>query len=655
MLCRKKLYPLIVAFIAISSFGFADHNPTLDQNLIALYKKAAATDDAKLGIRLAKQSCALAVGQGNNVIRVKSLNLVAGFFWQMKANDSAEYYCRYALSASKKYRVDSLSADTWVLWGLVDYNRAAFESAIAKYNTAILLYHKLHKPRSEAVAYNNIGICETELSRNTEAIGNYMSAIKIFEKLKDSSNVASSCNAIAICFSSMNDYKKAIEYNLKNLAIRESLKDKIAVAQSCNNLGYVYKQYNRPDQAIVYLLKSIALYQNETDSSLLILPLQNLGAVMKMKGRQAAAERYLLRSLNICDRYGDKENKGRGDLDLAELYLAENKLPGALTNAKTAGVIARELQMPDLLMNAYADEAKIYAAQGNYKDALIATNRSNMLKDSLFTLAKNRSISDIETKYRTAEKEKDIAALSIKNQLETQVVTQQKKSIIVLVTGACMLVVLLVFAYRSYRRESRARQQVKTLMRDLHHRVKNNLQILSGLFSMQIGELSDGKAKNTLKENESRLASMNLIHSKLYLNEKNTQIEMTAYVSKLIEHISTSFDAEQNITINMHFSDDVINMEADKAVAVGIIINELACNAYKYAFNDGGGELTLALERDRKKLKLKFSDNGKGLKTGNAGKESFGLKLVRLMSKQLNATISCGNDNGAWYEFEMII
>jgi two-component sensor histidine kinase len=188
----------------------------------------------------------------------------------------------------------------------------------------------------------------------------------------------------------------------------------------------------------------------------------------------------------------------------------------------------------------------------------------------------------------------------------------------------------------------------------LHHRVKNNLQVLSGLFTMQMESLDDENIRNTLRENESRLASMNLIHNKLYLDHTITQIEMEEYLTKLLQHIKSSFGGD-NITLKVDA--EPIMLEADKAVAIGLIVNELTTNAFKYAFNDSAGEIYLGLKKEEKsKLLLVLSDNGKGLsKTDMKKGLSFGLKLVNLMVRQLGAVMNIDNNNGIAYKFEINI
>jgi two-component sensor histidine kinase len=132
---------------------------------------------------------------------------------------------------------------------------------------------------------------------------------------------------------------------------------------------------------------------------------------------------------------------------------------------------------------------------------------------------------------------------------------------------------------------------------------------------------------------------------------------MEDYLTKLLYHIKDSFDGGANNDISLKIDAEPFMMEADRAVAVGLIVNELATNAFKYAFNGKTGEIHLSLKRhDKTKLLLNFSDNGKGI--SNAHKEnepSFGLKLVNLMARQLSSKLVAPNKGSTCYTLEIDI
>jgi two-component sensor histidine kinase len=646
---KRKRFLLLLILTCLAGVGYSQRADTLLRRAKVCYNRCP--DSA---FKLANQACLLARKSGNRVILIKSLNLITLIYWTKRDYITAKTYGKQSLHLVLDYHIDSLAGDSWMILGLLDHTACDYQAAIEKYSKAIWFYHQKNKIINLAKCYTNIGICQKELSRFNEAIRYCLAAANYFEIAGDDRNLSNTYKTIALCFVALNNYPTAIAYNKKALHIREHLNDRQLIAQSFNNIGFAFKESNQPDSAIFYLSKSIGLYENVRDSSLLVLPLQNLGSCLKMKGNLDKARGYIMRSLHIASNYDMKEEVAQGSLDLAEVYTSENKFNLAITAVNKTENTAIQLKLAELLMDAYTAKSNLYMHAGSFEKALIYDKKRNVIKDSLFTVAKNKTIEELEIKYQTREKEKDISALHFQNDLGSKIVKQQKRFILILIVAGFLLLLLLVIAYNNFRVKNKANKRIRTLMQELHHRVKNNLQILSGLFTMQIEELSDEKTKSALRENELRLASMNLVHNKLYLDNSNNQIEMGDYLTKLLQHVKASFAASN---IHVHIDIEALMLDADKAVAIGLIVNELATNAFKYAFGEDEGQIYLSLKRvSSSKILLQLGDNGKGVDLIYREKvRSFGLKLVNLMARQLNSTVNIKSDKGIHYEFEMAL
>lgn len=632
-------------------------NQTHKTDSLLIKAKQLYVENPTAGINLAKQAYASSINEKTNNQQIKSLNLIADFYWEVHDNINALNYAQQGLRLAQKSNIDSLIGDSWVLNGLIDYDKSDYAGAINKYERAIGFYTKDNLLLRLAITYQNLGVCEKHISSFEMANFYYFKAANILLKLKSKEVLSHTYNSIGLCFLSLSNYSKAIEYLRRSLVIREALHNKLLVAESFGNIGYAYKKAQKIDSAITYLSKSVDLYKNASDSSDVISPLQNLGSSWRTKGDLKKANDYILRSLKIASVYDMKEEVASGILDLAEVYFAAGKYKEALAKSSVTIAMAQKLNLPELLMDACSVVSDVYKKEGNYKAALLYDNKKNNLKDSIFTTKNNRAINELEIKYQTDQKVKDIAALSLRNSLDQKIVKQQRLSITVLVIAAVLLLLLFAIAYNSFRVKNKANQRIQTLMRDLHHRVKNNLQILSGLFTMQIENLSDENTKIALRENEARLTSMNLIHNKLYLDNTTTKIEMNDYLTKLLNHIKDSFVGYKQSEINLRIEVSNIMLEADKAVAIGLIANELATNAFKYAFTETGGEIHLGLKLiEKSKLLLTLCDNGVGLKEENKDKApSFGLRLVNLMARQLNSTLITKSNPGVFYQMEINI
>ena len=187
-----------------------------------------------------------------------------------------------------------------------------------------------------------------------------------------------------------------------------------------------------------------------------------------------------------------------------------------------------------------------------------------------------------------------------------------------------------------------------TLLREIHHRVKNNLQVISSLLSLQTYKTTDEKAIEALKEGQSRVQSMSLIHQNLYNEDNLTGIEMKPYLEKLIHNLIVTY----NISIDkVDFQTQIesLNLDIDTVVPLGLIINELISNALKYAFpNESKGLIHVTLEEKDNLLILIVKDNGVGginLNTVNSN-GGFGFDMIRAFADNLDAEIDIINEGG---------
>lgn len=650
---NKKVYLLFFSLLIVKVVWSQNNKMVVDsvlQQAGTIYR----TDPQK-GIALAKNAYDLSLHENLKPLQLACLRMLTNMYWDIPDYPKAITYAEKGVETAKLTGIDSLCGDFLVMKGGLEHSQNNYSTALISYREALPYYQQQQLPQRLANTYLNIGICEMKLSRFETANTYFLKAVIAFDSLNNISDLSAAYNAMGVCFLSLNDPLKSIQYHRLALGARQQLKDATLIAQSYNNIGQAFKNLPKPDSALLYLFKCLAMRSNQKDSSLLVLTLQNIGATYLQMENPARAAPYINRSLNIAAAYNMREATVRGQLDLAKVYLLQQNYQQALTAVEKAERGASDLELPELLVNAYETRYTIYNNQDDYRQALHYYRLKTQLKDSLFTVAQSRAISELEMKYQTAQKEKDIALLNAQNLLQKKIVGQQSISIIALIFGALFLSVLLFLAYRNYRIKHRAAQRIHTLMRELHHRVKNNLQILAGLFAMQINEQSDEHTRSTLRENEMRLMSMNLIHNKLYQNETDTKIAIKEYLNGLMDLLKVSFAGSGNDAIKVHTTIDDILLDADIAVAIGLIVNELVTNSLKYAFGEQGGEIHLELRKtENAKLLLEVKDNGKGMKNASQDRErSFGLKLVYLLVRQLKASLTLQSENGTSYKMNI--
>ena len=294
-----------------------------------------------------------------------------------------------------------------------------------------------------------------------------------------------------------------------------------------------------------------------------------------------------------------------------------------------------------------------------------------LLNDSI-----NKQIEALKVKIEIAEKQENIEFLNTQNQLQNIGVeqsTQTKNS--TRVEGALLLIIIgLVFnRYLIKQRCNRmpdANQKVldqkkiiletlnaeqdkllnekEWLMREVHHRVKNNLQMVTSLLHTQSAHLNDDVAVQAVKDSLRRVQAMSLIYQKLYQGETISAIAMPEYVNDLVRYLSESFETNNRIVFEQTI--EPVELDVTQAIPLGLIINESIVNAIKYAFLNGmKGIISLNLQRDGEDcLLFKISDNGIGLPAELDIMEhnSLGLELMQGLAKQLNGSFTIENKKG---------
>jgi two-component sensor histidine kinase len=192
-------------------------------------------------------------------------------------------------------------------------------------------------------------------------------------------------------------------------------------------------------------------------------------------------------------------------------------------------------------------------------------------------------------------------------------------------------------------------KEKEILLKEIHHRVKNNMEIISSLLNMQAYKSDDKKFKDAMKESRSKIHAMALVHEFLYLGENLAYINVNEYIEKLLEDIKELY-ISQNTHITIDLNLDVMEFSINRCIQVGMLLHELCVNALKYAFKeDRDNLLCVHMKLIEDKIHIKIRDNGDGLKNINSleKSDSIGMQLVHsIVDFQLHGTIEFKNNKG---------
>ncbi len=191
-------------------------------------------------------------------------------------------------------------------------------------------------------------------------------------------------------------------------------------------------------------------------------------------------------------------------------------------------------------------------------------------------------------------------------------------------------------------------REKEMMLKEIHHRVKNNMAIISGLLELQIDSTESAAARKALKNSQARIKSMAMVHEKLYNSDDIEEINMRIYIRELVEGIAQTYEEVDN-KVDLRFDLDEMTMGIDKVVPYGLLINEMVTNAYKYAFNeDRKGILTVMFKQTGPEVILRIADNGPGLPEGSLQPKdgSLGLILIHTFVNELEGTLEVNAENG---------
>jgi two-component system, sensor histidine kinase PdtaS len=351
------------------------------------------------------------------------------------------------------------------------------------------------------------------------------------------------------------------------------------------------------------------------------------------------------------------------DGEFAYLFMARKQYKKArdFFNKRFASPTLMDTHLASSL-EAYGQMIIIDSVLGDHIAAVAHYKKYTELRDSSFRIAKIRQAEELQVIYQMKEKEIKISSLTQQAALEK---ANSGKAALVRNLTIAGIVAVLIIAALLYR-QSRLRkinnkvitakngqlQQLladkEWLLKEVHHRVKNNLQIIMSLLDSQSEYINNDAALAAIEDNMRRVHAMALIHQKLYQSDDLATIYMPEYINELVIYAHDSFDTYDQIKFEQAI--EPLDLDVSQAIPMGLIINECIVNAIKYAFPQGRkGIVRISFYQDgADHLVLNISDNGTGLPVGFNIKAhtSLGLDLMQGLARQLNGSFHFENNNG---------
>jgi len=598
----------------------ADTNQVRIINKIGLeYYFASSFDTAKTYFLMEEE---LAIQLNDHKGIVDSWNNLGNIYGNLGSDSIAIIYYDKALSkVEKDYQNDKSKIDILTNRGVSYYFSGDINAALEDYILASKLCRANNLDKERGFLLNNLGIFYRTLKRYEEAIG-------IYEE---------------------------------NYILRKGLKDTMGMANTLLNKSVAYSFIDKPNESLESIYKAKDLYEVLKSKRDLFLCDIVIGTNLQELGQLEEAIKVLAPIGKIKDPPLKLEFKANLYLALAEIYLEQDDLKNVGPNLD---LIGDKILASDLIDHKiqYLELKSTYAhLQANNTDAYNYLVQLNQLMSEKADTKNKELLKDTETKYLTIQKEQQIKILDSEKELaESQLIVSNQRniglSVGLIIFGILSLVLKRLYDKLQKKNKliTKANQEKEILLKEIHHRVKNNLQTISSLLKLQSRYIKDENAVDALKSGLSRVNSMALIHKDLYQHDNLKGVDTKKYLEKLISNLFDSYNISEG-KIDLEMDIESILLDVDTMIPMGLMINELISNSLKHAFpNAIDGKLKVALYKKSEYIILEIKDDGVGPPDKLQLKEkSFGQSLVKAFAKKLGGEIEYTEGKGFGIRLQM--
>ncbi len=584
-----------------------------------------------------------------------------------------------------------------------DWRTEGPERQIILYKEAARLYKAAGRKKQQGLALIQLGqsqlrgevLHETEISLNE--------AVRILNEL-GYPRLHMAYMGLSHVNISTGRYKEGTRYGLEAVRLGEKFRDtSIDMADVYKNLGYCYEIASDQANAAIYFRKAldiaernasvVEIYSSTAQIAKLMVRHSTDSAIAILKGllrqyplhpaNQALREAYiqLLRCYNRKRQFDNAGLYARKVLDFCnslpamslyrsyalspviDYYILSRQYPEAIRLLSICKSIEEKNGQLPALSGVYSRLYKIDSARNDYKAALNSYKLWKSTIDSLEGLAQTKQIAELRVAFEAEQQEKNIALLQQENNLKSERLSRfslERNAVMIL---ALLLLIIFCLLYYQFNLKKAANRLIKAknitlekllqekewLLKEVHHRVKNNLQTVVSLLESQAAGLQD-EALDAIHESQHRVFAISLIHKKLYQAENIKTVDMATYVPELVGYIKEMIGQASKLTFEYDIAG--IDLDVSHAVPVGLIVNEAVTNAIKYAFpatRTGRDVISITMKyKDGNRLQMIIADNGIGLPADllKGGGSGFGLRLLFGLTDDLGGSLVIDNENG---------
>ena len=591
-------------------------------------------------------------GIKNLAVKADSMGKVA-YSLRRKQPKAALELAREALKVSQQAKVESVEVDVLLVLGQLTKDHYPAEEALPFVRKATDKAKALNIAKLYTDGLRDLGALMDELGKPDSALHYLLLSEKICAENGLHYDKIYSYIGISQVYDHSRDLKNSEVYLLKALEISEKKKLRRDYGYILYSLVVLYREMGELEKYSTFGEKYLQFLaeRQEPRKPDDLSHYSFLTAFPELK--KADAIREMENTLPVHQRLGNLRILNEAYYNLGTLASEEGDWKKAAAFFASGVQVTDRIGLPVHKMEMLLLAHKANRKAGNPELALSQLEMYLHLSDSLKTEQSRKNLEELSVKYETEKKERQIEIQQL--QLE-----KERQTRLMLLGGLGIAAVLAAVVSFSLFQQNRLNKvlaeknaviedslrQRELLLKEIHHRVKNNLQMVSSLLRLQSRFVNDPEALKALQEGQERVKSVALIHEHLYQPGDLNTVFMPTYLANLVDRIAASFtDPAGNLRILKQVDD--LSMHIEQAIPLGLIVNELVTNAFKHAFPEKkSGEVRLSLRKTQDFIRLEVTDNGKGMET-KQDDTSFGFELIRTLTAKLGGNLEISGSHGS--------
>ena len=545
---------------------------------------------------------------------------------------------RNALTIAEQYLDDKSKMAIYNDWAIIHKKIKAYHITEEYHSKTIALAQKTQQWEMAEMGYHGLGTMYSMLSNFPQAIASYRRSIEIAEKQGNKEGVLVSMQNIGNVYLKAKNYDSAREYIQKAYDSACELNDSLRMANTLKIAGTIELETNNFDKALEKFQIARYFFSLKNKKERIAETLLLIGdTYFKQKKYPLANENYT--ACAALKTYFQPYTSANFYQKIAKLHLAKGEKKAALWSLEKGLEFADTLKFKEIACENHQLLATIYQQKGNFSRAYEHLYIANILQKRLEIDNNQRDIAQMELRYAMEKQQTEI-------QQQQRALHTSRIIRWVLGLSALGLAISLIVTWRQLKAKKKAVEYAELLLKELHHRVKNNLQNIISITRLQSRNIADPMALNIIKDSQSRLEAISTLHQQFYQNDDLESVDFKYFLEELMQNILFKNDIEGKL-IMTKIEVEENNITIDNSLPIALIINELISNSIKYAFaNTTHPQLKISI----KNHSLHYADNGKSYDTHFMEKGNFGMEIITAFAAQLDAKYRFYNDNGANFE-----